>query len=740
MATYNPPLSLFQDQVESIRAQTYADWTCFISDDRSDPHIYERMLTIIGEDDRFQIFRRASRLGFYRNFERALQLVNPAEFPLIALSDQDDRWYPEKLSTLASRFHPGVNLVYSDLRTVDRCGKVLSPSYWGTRANNYEDFTLLFLANTVTGAASMFRSDLLPLILPFPRPIGAAFHDHWIALVALATGRIDYYNGPLQDYLQHSGNVIGHATRKPRGKRLASYFPTRRNLVRHLADAKSIYTYDVLRLREFARELDARLGERLQGEQARTVKMLSRTDGSFLSVLWMARRALASLQDDQVTMGAERRLLAGLVWSRLDSIPRRLRRLRAATAPLASNPMPHPADQIAYKVAPIDIRIGSRSRERVNLLIPSLDLDHFFGGYIGKLNLARALDERGYRVRIVCVDPYPLVPSDWRARLAGYEGLDTLSDRLEMVNARGDHVRTTFSSRDVVIATTFWTAHVAQHLQRNLGSRGFVYLIQEYDPFTFPNGTWSALAAESYTFNHAALFSTELLMEYFAAQHLGVFAPGREKPFDRCFSFQNAITPVTPPSREALHTRRERRLLFYARPEDHAARNLFELGILGLREAIADGVFDDEPWEFFGIGAGSEGSVDLGGGRILALLPRQPQNRYGQLLSAHDVGLSLMHTPHPSLVPLEMAAAGLPTVTSCYANKTHDRLEAISENLIGVNATVSGVVAGLTLAVARCRDDAARIEGAKVHWARSWKEALNSEVMDWTCETLDLLH
>ena len=39
------------------------------------------------------------------------------------------------------------------------------------------------------------------------------------------------------------------------------------------------------------------------------------------------------------------------------------------------------------------------------MLVPTVDLEHFFGAYIGKFNLARRLAEHGLRVRIVAVDP-----------------------------------------------------------------------------------------------------------------------------------------------------------------------------------------------------------------------------------------------------------------------------------------------------------------------------------------------
>ena len=45
------------------------------------------------------------------------------------------------------------------------------------------------MINTVTGAASLFRRELLDVALPFPDVPGKPFHDHWLACVALAIGR-----------------------------------------------------------------------------------------------------------------------------------------------------------------------------------------------------------------------------------------------------------------------------------------------------------------------------------------------------------------------------------------------------------------------------------------------------------------------------------------------------------------------------------------------------------------------
>lgn len=48
-------------------------------------------------------------------------------------------------------------------------------------------------------------------------------------------------------------------------------------------------------------------------------------------------------------------------------------------------------------------------------------------------------------------------------------------------------------------------------------------------------------------------------------------------------------------------------------------------------------------------------TIKLGDGVFLELLPRLDQEQYRKVLRDYDVGLSLMCSPHPSLVPMEMA-------------------------------------------------------------------------------------
>ena len=209
MATYKPDRESFRRQINSIKNQTFRDWVCFISDDGSGVEYQSTIREFCGDDDRFKISFFNQNHGFYHNFERGLRMLE-GKFDFVALSDQDDYWYPEKLQSLVDQMDDKSSLVYSDMRIVTDSGDLISETYWRNRKNNYQRLDVLMSANTVTGAATLFRAEMLEKILPFPKKIGDAFHDHWIAIVGITQGELKYIDAPLYDYYQHTENIIGH--------------------------------------------------------------------------------------------------------------------------------------------------------------------------------------------------------------------------------------------------------------------------------------------------------------------------------------------------------------------------------------------------------------------------------------------------------------------------------------------------------------------------------------------------
>ncbi len=735
MATYEPPPELFERQVESIRRQTHTDWVCVISDDGSSPAAVAAMREVLADDPRFVLSRSRSRIGFYRNFERALALA-PAGARYVAMADQDDVWHPDKLQTLVAELGDA-RLVYSDARVIAADGSRLSDTYWPRRRNNHSSLLSLLVANAVTGAASLFPRDLLDAALPFPPAQFAHFHDHWIALVALAQGAIRFVDRPLYDYVQHDRATLGHAAANRMTSarhRLGSLRRAPRERVRLW---RTHYFVDACRLMQFATVLRIRCGAGMSPAKRRALDGFLRADRSVIARSRLGARGARDLvRRRPETLGAEWMLSQAFGWRALlrataGTGPGSVLRLDAVPPPVldprpgARTPGEPRLRVVAEKIAPLGLAVSDDAPPRINVLIPSIDLRHLFGGYIAKLNLARRLAERGARVRIVTVDPVGPLPLDWRRELESYSGLAGLLDTVEVAFGR-ESQGLEVSRRDAFVATTWWTAHVARDA---LDGERFLYLIQEYEPFTFPMGSYAALARESYAFPHVALFSSELLRDYFRRHRIGVYAEGVAPGDAASAAFENAITDVEPPSARQLAERSTRRLLVYARPEDHAARNMFELGMLGVARALERGAFAG--WQLHGIGTvGSRRRLELGGGATLQLLPRSPQADYADVLRSHDVGLALMYTPHPSLVPIEMASAGMLTVTNTFENKTPEALAAISPNLIAAEPTIAGVADALSDAAARVEDVERRAAGAHVRWSRDWDESLRDEVLD----------
>lgn len=751
MATFEPPLDLFGRQVDSIRAQTHANWLCLVSDDGSSPARFADMQRILEGDPRFVLSPAPRRLGYYHNFERALSMTPPSA-AYATFADQDDSWHPDKLETLIDAIGDA-SLVYSDARIVDRDGRVLSDTYWSQRRNNYTNLASLLVANTVSGAASLFPRRLLELALPFPPRHGRPFHDHWVASVALASGRIAYVDRPLYDYVQHGGAALGHSRANVRGQRLGVRLARLRGLLHRpratVSAWRGIYFWDLCRLIQFGTVLERRCGKRMGTRKRRAVRLLSAAEHSPRAMAWLWLRRARKLIGRTETLDAESALLRGIAWRHVVSLVARGRKLpparfggNAIMPPLQderrNRPLTtHPEARMLFeKIEPLELDIHADAPTRVNLLVPTIDLKHFFGGYITKLNLARRLLDRGLRVRLVTIDQTSPLPRSWQRQVESYSGLEGLLDRLEVAFGR-EGGPLAVNPADRFIATTWWTAHVARDALGRLEASRFLYLIQEYEPFTFPMGAFAALARQSYELPHFALFSSELLRDYFRLHGIGVYSDGVEVGDRRSASFANAITGVEPPSEAQLAARGGRRLLFYARPESHASRNMFELGVLALAQAVSDGVPGPD-WELHGIGGVEPGPpIDLGDGTMLEMLPRRDQHSYAELLRSHDAGLALMYTPHPSLVPIEMASAGMLTVTNSFENKTAAAMAGISSNLITVEPSIEGVYAGLREAVAGVDDFARRARGSEVRWSRDWNDSFDDPLIDRVTSFLD---
>lgn len=204
LAAFRPDPALFRAQLTSIQQQTLRDFRCLVGADGGQAEVALLVRDAVGDDDRFEVVGWDDNVGFYLNFERLLAAV-PADAEWVALSDHDDRWYPDKLERLVPLLEQAV-LVTGQARVVAADGRVLVPRT-DRRVVPVED---LLLQNQVSGALAVFRRELLDLALPFPRfRTLTQFHDHWLAACAAASDRYVVLDEVVQDYVQHTGNEVG---------------------------------------------------------------------------------------------------------------------------------------------------------------------------------------------------------------------------------------------------------------------------------------------------------------------------------------------------------------------------------------------------------------------------------------------------------------------------------------------------------------------------------------------------
>jgi glycosyltransferase involved in cell wall biosynthesis len=213
LCTYNGEHFLPQ-QLSSIQQQTRLPDELVLSDDGST----DRTIEIVREFAAsvpfpVRITQNSNTLGSTKNFAQAIGLCSG---DLIALSDQDDIWYPMRLARSAQEFdtYPQAGLVFSDADLIDEHDQLLGQTIWqrlgfvGKRKRDVlsGQFVVLAKHRFVTGATVMFRADLRDRFLPIS---SGWIHDEWITLVIAALSELRPIDQPLIRYRLHGAQQVG---------------------------------------------------------------------------------------------------------------------------------------------------------------------------------------------------------------------------------------------------------------------------------------------------------------------------------------------------------------------------------------------------------------------------------------------------------------------------------------------------------------------------------------------------
>jgi len=222
---------------------------------------------------------------------------------------------------------------------------------------------------------------------------------------------------------------------------------------------------------------------------------------------------------------------------------------------------------------------------------------------------------------------------------------------------------------DVSIATLWVTAYAVARFEK---TRRRAYLIQDFEPQFYPAGTQYALAEETYRLGLYGLCNTERLLDIYQRQYGGdgfAFMPA----VDRSVFHADDRQPWDHPGPVTVFV--------YARPGHW--RNCWELASLALAQ-VKDRLGDRVRIVTAGSWAKPD---DLGTGiRHLGLLDYRDT---GELYRTADVGVALTVSAHPSYLPLELLACGVPVVA--FDNPAGDWILHDGENSRRCMRTVDGL-------------------------------------------------
>ena len=361
------------------------------------------------------------------------------------------------------------------------------------------------------------------------------------------------------------------------------------------------------------------------------------------------------------------------------------------------------------------------------VIFPTMNPDIMFGGYRALLWLVVSLVGAGFSVNAVCLQEQPnikyfLLREGSAAVRAAFAAI--------RVYGVGDFSTASYGPWDRFMAYSAWDLPLCARLAARTNQKLPLFLVQEYEPVFYDNGSNRALCEAIYSTPHFALINSAMLCEYLRARQLGVFSVESDgDPKDRHVVFEHRISQLPRQTAASMRARSTRLLVLYARPEAHAARNVFEIAAMALRKLCTSGFFGPE-WRFEGVGALSKlPPMSLGNGHELVFREKGTEAEYAAFCASLDIGVSLMYAPHPSVVPFEFATTGAMVVTNTYENRTAAQLESICANIVPCSLSVAGVAAAIQHAVSRLSDTEGRARAALVPAMARWEDVFTAPIL-----------
>jgi len=392
---------------------------------------------------------------------------------------------------------------------------------------------------------------------------------------------------------------------------------------------------------------------------------------------------------------------------------------------------------IESKFTPCSYEVNFEFEATIWFVMPFLNADLMFGGFSSILAFIEILLEKGLRVGFFLREA-PASQVDFFVFRHGSKGrLSAALKQMRIVSGLEAEMFV-FSPKDIFISYSNWDGLWARRFSAETEWRRPIYWIQEYEPIFHHHDSFHFLSNSAYFYPHIGVFNSQFLRGYFEEKRIGVYANPESSA---SISYEHLLWRSN--ARRLNQKAKRRRTFFvYARPEGHAARNLFEISVLSIKMALQNGAFKGA-WRFVGLGAlTGPHKVSLGLGAELHVLERLPPQEYASFLASVDVGMSLMYAPHPSLLPFELARAGAIVVTNEFESRQSGYISERSDRIVTFKPYVEDCVRAITDAVQLSlldkrvpeRGNYTKYPDTKTH---SWGNVFDDEFFEKLASTID---
>ena len=214
MAAYNSERFL-REQLDSILAQTYGNWTLLVQDDGSTDGTEAILAEYAAADGRIRVLKNEGPHGAYPNFHSLIAKAREAEaYDCYMFADHDDVWLPHKIAFFVGRMKRYRRevpvMLYADMSVIDENGHVTAESLNAQFGLELSGTWSRFYQHSVFGCNTIMNRALfaaVPPVDPKDRTVRILSHDNYFAKYAALFGVVFYFPEITMQYRRYGTNV-----------------------------------------------------------------------------------------------------------------------------------------------------------------------------------------------------------------------------------------------------------------------------------------------------------------------------------------------------------------------------------------------------------------------------------------------------------------------------------------------------------------------------------------------------